>query len=235
MSQSVLCKVWSFLAAALLYLCLNVWSITQQWQVALPGNPFRDGKTTPFGVSLYGVLLCGPFFIVLCLIMLVYASRSSSHSWADRVPVLGDLQLDTRKPEAKAFQAIGIILFVILPTAGILHFQNKMMNGSVFRRQEQCPTGKACLDDVKVISGWHQMLFSNPAPNVGERLVYDPDPKKDIAPTFVPIWEPWGLFTLSLLSVSFGIWCLAAICLPHIHHRHFSRHHLRSPTKQPSN
>jgi uncharacterized integral membrane protein len=212
MSQSVLNKVWSFLAIGLLYLCLNVWSITQQWQLAVPGNLFRDGKTTPFGVALYGVLLCGTLFIVLCIIVRLYASRSQGQIWADRFPVIGDLELDTSKPEAKALQAVGIILFVVVPAIGILHFQNKMMNGSVFLQQEHCQSGKPCPADVKVISGWHQMLFSRPTLNdAGERLVYDPDRKNGIAPTFIPIWEPWGVLILSLLSASFGIACLKAI------------------------
>jgi hypothetical protein len=68
MSQSLLNRVWSFLVVVLLYPCLNVWSITQQWQLSLPGKPFKDGKTTPYGVALYGILLCAPLLIIGCIV-----------------------------------------------------------------------------------------------------------------------------------------------------------------------
>ena len=235
MSQSLLNKVWSFLVVVLLYLSLNVWSITQQWQLSLPGNPFKDGKTTPYGVALYGVLLCGPLFILVCIVIRLYSAHSLGPEWENRFPRFGDFELDTSKSEAKAFQVIALCLFVLIPLGGIVHFQNKMMTGSVFRKKEPCPSTGSCLAATASISGWSQMLFHGPK-DVGTegRLVYDPDLKNDIAPTFIPFWEPWGLLTASLVSVGFGLWCLATIFLPHIRKRHLSRHHLRSPTKQHS-
>jgi hypothetical protein len=67
------------------------------------------------------------------------------------------------------------------------------------------------------MSGWNEMLFHGPKDSDAEgTLVYDPDLKDGIAPTFIPFWEPWGLLTVSLASISFGIWCLATIFRPHI-------------------
>lgn len=125
MSQSLLNKIWSFLAVVLLYLSLHVWSVTQQWQLSLPGNPFEDGKTTPFGVALYGVLLCGPLLIVLCIIVHLYAARSAERKWLDRFPRFGDFTLDTSRAEAKAFQVIALFLFLLLPLVGVGHFQKQ--------------------------------------------------------------------------------------------------------------
>jgi hypothetical protein len=60
MSQSLLNMIWSFLTLLLLYLCLNVWSITQQWQSSgFPGNPFKVENVTPNGATIYGVPICG--------------------------------------------------------------------------------------------------------------------------------------------------------------------------------
>jgi hypothetical protein len=215
-SQSLLNKIWSFLAVVLLYLSLNVWSITQQWQLSLPGNPFKDGKTTPFGVALYGVLLCGPLLIVVCIIVHLYATRSTEKKWQDRFPRFGDFALDTSRPEATAFQLIALFLFLLLPLAGIGHFQNKMLNGSVFEKQEPCPQiGKPCLAERPVISGWREMLFHAPrVVNASRRLVYDPDLSKDIAPSFVPIWEPWTFLILSLVAICFAIWSLLGVFQP---------------------
>jgi hypothetical protein len=45
-SPALLNKIWSFLATVLLYLTLNVWSLTQQWQLAFTGNPFKADSVT---------------------------------------------------------------------------------------------------------------------------------------------------------------------------------------------
>lgn len=221
MSQSLLNKVWSFLVVVLLYLCLNVWSITQQWQLSLPGNPFKDGKTTPYGVALYGVLLCGPLFILVCIVTRLYSAHSLGTGWENRFPRFGNFELDTSKSEAKAFQIIALCLFLLIPLSGIVHFQDKMMSGSVFRQENPCPSGKDCIAATASMSGWGDMLFHGPRDVEAKgRLVYDPDRKNDIAPTFVPFWEPWGVLTVSVFSVSFGIWCLATIFSPYIRKRH---------------
>jgi hypothetical protein len=68
MSQSLLNKIWSFLALLLLYLCLNVWSITQQWQLSFPGNPFKVANVTPDGGTIYGVPICGMFLILVSVV-----------------------------------------------------------------------------------------------------------------------------------------------------------------------
>ena len=81
MSQSLLNKVWSFLAVVLLYLSLNVWSITQQWQLTLPGNPFRDCKISAYGVTVYGIPLCGILLILTSIISILYAKRSFGRTW----------------------------------------------------------------------------------------------------------------------------------------------------------
>lgn len=215
MSQSLLNKIWSFLAVTLLYLSLNVWSVTQQWQLTLPGNPFKDGKTTPYGIALYGLFLCGPLLILVSIITRLYATRSKGKQWADRLPRFGDFELDTTKKDAKAFQIVALCLFLLLPSAAIFHFQATALSGSVFRLLDNCapaPTNGYCRSNLPSISGWREMLFSLPRDaNTKGRLVYDPDLSRDIAPTFVPLWEPWGLLVLTTLSVSFVLWSLKRI------------------------
>jgi hypothetical protein len=216
-SQSLLNKVWTFLVVVLLYLTLNVWSITQQWQLTLPGNPFKDAKATPFGAAFYGVLLCCPLFIVVCIIARLYASRTNEQTWENRFPKFGDFDLDTSRGEAKAFQAIAIFLFLLVPLGGVVHFQHKMLNASVFRKLDPCPpAGKSCcFADKPSISGWREMLLHRPKdPGAPGRLVYDPDPKNDVAPTFVPLLEPWGCLALSLVSVCFGALCIWTVFEP---------------------
>jgi hypothetical protein len=222
MSQSVLNKIWSFLAVTVVYLSLNVWSITQQWQLTLPGNPFKESKTTPYGVALYGLFLCAPLLITVSIVTRVYAVRSKASFWADRVPRFADFALNTRQREARAFQLIALFLCLLLPAIAILHFQNKVLNGSVFRLVDNCTPNASngyCRAAKPSMSGWREMLFSSPKDaNARGRLVYDPDLSKDIAPRFVPLWEPWGLLVLSLLTLSFVVWSMTAILPPHRKH-----------------
>jgi hypothetical protein len=216
MSQSLLNKVWSFLVVVLLYLALNVWSITQQWQLSLPGNPFKDGKTTPFGVALYGVVLCCPLLVLISVVTRIYSARSLAQRWQDRFPRFGDFELDTSKDYARAFQAISLSIFLLVPLAGIAHFQNKMLNGSVFLKKEPCPAAPTeCLSKETSLEGWRGMLFHKPIDvNTAGRLVYDPDLKNDIAPTFIPFVEPWGCLILVSISMFSGIWCLQGVFRP---------------------
>jgi len=216
MSQSLLNKVWSFLVVVLLYLALNVWSITQQWQLSLPGNPFKDGKTTPFGVALYGILLCCPLLILVSIVTRIYSARSIGHRWQDRFPRFGDFELDTSTPDARAFQAICLVVFLVIPLTGIAHFQNKMLHGSVFLKKEPCPTAPTdCLSKETTLEGWRGMLFHKPKDGkTAGMLVYDPDLKNDIAPTFIPLAEPWGCLILVSISALSGIWCLQGVFLP---------------------
>lgn len=81
MSQSLLNKIWSFLTLLLLYLCLNVWSITQQWQLSFPGNPFKVENVTPNGATIYGVPICGMLLILVSVVTRIYASRSTGPRW----------------------------------------------------------------------------------------------------------------------------------------------------------
>ena len=56
------------------------------------------------------------------------------------------------------------------------------------------------------------MLFHAPkVANAERRFVYDPDLSKDIAPSFVPIWEPWAFLLLSVVTICFGIWSLLGV------------------------
>ena len=93
MTQSLLNKVWSFLAVLLLYLCLNVWSITQQWQLSFPGNPFKTENVTPHGATIYGVPICGMLLGLTSTVTRIYALRSPKTRWEGRLPRFGDFEL----------------------------------------------------------------------------------------------------------------------------------------------
>src|SRR5580692_697653 len=134
MTGSTLSKIWSFLALTLLYFTLNVWSLTQQWQLSFPGNPFREGNLTPFSATLYGIPVCSALIILLCITTNLYAARARSKVWAGRWPKLLNISLNVAKPEARAMQAISLLVFLGIPTVGLLHFGNKFLHGTAYRR-----------------------------------------------------------------------------------------------------
>jgi predicted Rossmann-fold nucleotide-binding protein len=215
MSQALLNKVWSFFSVTLLYLTLNVWSITQQWQLTLPGNPFKDGKTTPYGVALYGLFLCGPLLILTSIVTRFYALQARGKRWADRLPRFGNFELNTSQSEAKAFQAVALCIFLLVPSIGVIHFQKKFLEGSVYTLMDNCTPAAAnayCRSKTPVISGWKEMLFSSAkGTHASSRLLYDPDLSKDIAPGFIPLMEPWSLLGSSAVTLFFVMWSILAV------------------------
>jgi len=54
-SQATITKIWSVSVLALLYFSINAWSVAQQAQLSLPGNPLKDGKISPYGVTLIAI------------------------------------------------------------------------------------------------------------------------------------------------------------------------------------
>lgn len=218
MSQSTLNKIWSFLSVLLLYLCLNVWSITQQWQLSFPGNPFKTESVTPYGATIYGVPICGMLLVLVSIVTRIYALRSPKTRWESRFPRFGDFELNIAQGDAKAFQIIMLFLFLLLPTAGVIHFQSTFLSGTV------CGVPKNCKPDTAVpctcrvrISGWHAMLFESPAVPPGIVLKYDPNMAKDVGPEFIQLWQPWTYLFIALVSVCAVIWCAVAVFQPELH------------------
>ena len=218
MSQSLLNKIWSFLAVLLLYLCLNVWSITQQWQLSFPGNPFKTENVTPHGGTVYGVPICGMLLILVSIVTRIYAARSPKTSWENRLPRFGDFELDFLKPDAKAFQVIMLAVLLILPAAGMIHFQDTFLSGTVAGIHADgtaalSPDGKCLV----CISGWRAMLSESRQVPSGVSLKYDPNAAKNIGPEFIQLWEPWAYLVIAAISVASVLWSMMAIFQPDLH------------------
>jgi uncharacterized integral membrane protein len=218
MSQSLLNKVWSFITVLLLYLCLNVWSITQQWQLSFPGNPFKVENVSPYGVTLYGVPICGVLLVLVSVTTRIYASRSPKVRWEDRLPRFADFQLDTNKAEAKAFQVIMLVSLLLLPAVAVIHFLATFMNGTVCGLSNFCNAASTFSCDCAVrISGWHAMLFEPRTIPADIALKYDPNVAKNIGPGFVQLWEPWTYLMVTVIAVCSAIWCITAVFQPELH------------------
>jgi hypothetical protein len=196
-SQDTLSKVWSAAALMLLYFSLNAWSLTQQWQLSLPGNPFREGKFTPHSVTLVAIPLAGALLALTALVARLYATRSGRMGWAARFPRFGDLAIDVSRPEGRVFQAASLGAFLLLPLAAQIHFILKFLDGTAYRGNDKLWSGLAHL------STYVPLTEALSGENTYDRL-------GDLAPSFVPFWEPW-LFVLFEAGVLWAVssWLLA--------------------------
>jgi hypothetical protein len=222
MSQSLLNKIWSFLTVLLLYLCLNVWSITQQWQLSFPGNPFKVENVSPYGVTLYGVPICGLLLVMVSIVTLIYVSGAPKTRWEERLPRFGDFELDTTKADAKAFQVVMFVALLLLPAIALIHFLTTFMDGTVCGISKKCTAASAIdCECVVRISGWHAMLFELRQIPADVVLKYDPNVEKNIGPGFAQLWEPWGYLIITFLAVCSVF--LGAMAIFHAELHHFRR------------
>jgi hypothetical protein len=195
MSQATLSRVWSVAALALVYFSLNAWSLTQQWQLTLPGDPFREGKFTPHGVTLVAIPLAGSLLALTALLVRFYARRTQATGWAARFPRFGDLAIDVLKPEGRLFQGASLCVLLLLPAAAQIHFILKFLAGAAFHGDVAFTSGIAHLSHYVPL----REAFSG---------VYTYDRLREVAPSFAPFWEPW-LFVLFEAAV---VWTVAS-CL----------------------
>jgi hypothetical protein len=200
-SQTTLSRVWSVSALALVYFSLNAWSLSQQWQLSLPGDPFREGKFTPHGVTLVAIPLAGALLILTAFLARLFAKRTKTGGWANRLPRFSNLAIDVSTTEGKCFQAASLCVFVLLPTAAQIHFMLKFLAGTAYRA------------DVKLWSGIEHLRHYVP---LHEALsgAYTYDRLGELAPTFAPFWEPWLLVLLEAAVFSAVSLCLLALFKP---------------------
>ncbi len=214
MSQAMLNKIWSFLGPVLLYFTLNAWSLTQQWQLSFPGNPFKTEQVTPHGATVYGIPICGAFLIVVCLLTTVYSRRARGSRW-NRIPRFVDFDLDFSDRLAKLFQLVMLALFLILPAVGICHFQQTMMDG---RACEVSTDGRPLMfhgtQRWECVSGWHGLLFGERPFPWGEAIRYDPSADGKSGMSYNQPLVAWLCLFSSMLSIAMVLVTLAELILP---------------------
>jgi hypothetical protein len=198
MSQTTLNKIWTVVAVATLYSSLNAWSISQQWQLSLPGNPFLDGKFTPHGVRLVAIPLAGSLLIVTALLTRLYSVRFRGKNWPARIPMFSNLTVDVTSTEGRLAQAASTTMFLLLPAAAQIHFVLKFFEGTFYRENEPLWSGLQHLTRYVPISD----AFSGK---------YFYDRLGAIAPGFAPFWEPWSLVLLEVAVFSFLTWSLTTV------------------------
>jgi hypothetical protein len=190
--------MWTVVGVAALYLSLNALSISQQWQLSLPGNPFRDDKFTPHGVTLLAIPLAGGLLGVTATLTALHAKRSHGRSWLARLPQFSGLNFDVVTVEGRSGRVVSLIVLLLVPAAAQVHFALKFFAGRFYLGEKPRWSGIEHLTHYVSVS---DALFGQ----------YFYDRRDAIAPGFVPFWEPW-LFVLSEMAVLAVVaWSLAEI------------------------
>jgi hypothetical protein len=214
MSKAILNKIWSFITPILLYFTLNVWSLTQQWQLSFPGNPFKADQVTPHGATIYGIPVCSAFLIVVCIVTMIYSRRARGLRWY-RIPRFVDFDLDFSDKIAKVFQLVMLALLLVLPAVGICHFQLTMMDG---RACEVSKDGRPLMfpgtQKWECVSGWHGLLLEErPFPR-GEAIRYDPSADGKFGMSYSQPLVAWLCLFSSTLAIASVLLTLATFVTP---------------------
>ncbi|MGA7410612.1 MAG: hypothetical protein WBW33_09000 [Bryobacteraceae bacterium] len=201
MGKPVLNQIWTFLAVVLLYFSVNVWSATQQWQLSLPGNPFKDGKVTAHSVTLYGIPLCGALFVALLLVTRWHARAEPALLWTARFPKLANLDFNPYTAQARVAQTLSVFAFIVLPAGALVHFLLKFLQGTAYQANN-----KPWAAGLEHLTEWRGAFAGG--------YYYDRDATVARGPDFLPFWEPWLFMFWVVFVLGYAIYCLKPVFAP---------------------
>ncbi len=128
MSQAARALLWSAIGTFLSLYVLNVWSLSQGGP-GLPNVVLYDGR--PIAGAYTAVLVSGVALSILCLVGIRHALSVGDAPWTERLPVVGlgeGAAFDFRSWEIRAYQAAFLAAFVLLPSAGLYHLGDKVLD-----------------------------------------------------------------------------------------------------------
>lgn len=137
MSKDQLTKVWSAVAAILLFYSLNTY-ISTQGGAPLFGVPLLSSQREVG--ALYALILCPPMLLIVALLGELYRRRHGADSKWEGVPPAFIGELDCRKAESRVYLAAVVLLAYMVPMLTFVHFGQIVSEASV------------CAKDVKGVA-----------------------------------------------------------------------------------
>ena len=107
-------------------------------------NPILDVELLddrPRLEALFAILVTAPLLILLTIVGIAHARAVDRQGWHARLPVVWLDGVDTRTAGGRAYQAVFLVLFVLLPALALLHFANKVAGATVVRRSDGATLG----------------------------------------------------------------------------------------------
>ncbi len=192
MTRATLEKVWTVVGSALLYLTLNAWLRTQGFPDALPGLNFKEVEC--YSTAIFGIALCGPLLLLECYLTARFAGTAADPAWTARTPTAFGVALLPRSRDAHVYRALFLMLFLVVPLAGQIHFLDKFRGGSLYVRGTTTTLASGlALWTTRAKAGQRMgrdFIFGDPATGV----------------TLFPFWEPWLLLAIVVAAcVAVGV------------------------------
>jgi hypothetical protein len=118
--------MWQWLGLVLVALTTTIHSAVQGRTLTFWG--FLPDAIQYEPAAVYGIIMGGPLYIVVCFIGgLIAIDRNSKPRW-QRVPELFGLEVVPGRPLARLVPTAWLFLFVALPTFSLGHFLRKFIN-----------------------------------------------------------------------------------------------------------
>ncbi len=208
MDQPTLAKLWTLIGASLFYFSINVWSIMQGGNLALPFSLVKEDKVSQYGASIYGVVIGGSLLLFELIITRLYADRSGERKWASRLPVAGGFVLDARRIEARVFQTMVVLGFLIVPCAAQIAYISKFLGGTVTLKKD-CWASNWHQHLMKPLADWQVVLHT---------AEFRFDPQKDAKGaeqylSYFPFIEPWIFVVFTIFLLLLATLCFSSLFL----------------------
>ncbi len=123
MNAKHLSALWSSVGTVLLYWTLNTWIVMQG------GAPFLDLGLIledPAGAQVIAFHVCPVLLALLLSIAIAHAKASKAERWSARLPYVAFDDLDHSQRSARLYQAVFVLVFLVIPAAGLVHFAYQM-------------------------------------------------------------------------------------------------------------
>jgi hypothetical protein len=128
MPLKTLRKIWLAIALICLIVCLDFYSVTQNWPLNFGTKLVVELKLsdlTPVAGAVHGLIFVPILLTLSAFLAWVHARRSTGASPAEKFPFrLADVLPNT--VDGKWIQAVAAFFFVVVPLISILHFWDKI-------------------------------------------------------------------------------------------------------------
>lgn len=133
MNKTHFTQLWQWLSVAcVLFLATSIISLQggSEFLGRLFGDKGGSAADNNPAIGYFGAIVGGGLFLVASIALLLHARRYGNQ-WHSRVPVIWLEGLDTAAWEAKVFQVCILLIFVVMPFAGIVRCMAEAESGDI--------------------------------------------------------------------------------------------------------
>ena len=226
MDKKALGKLWTIVGSITAYYVLAAWIHSQGGGVLFRAS-FVDSREVPN--AYFSIIIGGTLVALLCLIGGRYAllrRAEGAGGGLARLPVSVVDEVDTRRWDGWSYQAFFLVVFVLIPLAGNIHFWDKMLSyGHVFSHPNKTTAMDATESPLNTELFSKRVLFgqdkidrfciahrdSNAARPDGNPCGDVKDQPRRGGPDWLPIWSPLLLALSTLAAWASAFWFAFAL------------------------